>query len=185
MTLPRFTRSIWLLAPLLFAACTPLREIGQPAAQAIDRHAPASLAGQYTNKTPDLYAPLLWDIVAPYQGSRRKGDTRATVTWDSLYIDVDPSSKDKITFNLYDERGLVRSKTIRGKYENGYFYSRQKMVLVPFFPLFFHYNFQRFRVGPADNSLVVHERRNSISLFFLLHVSKDNWKGQMEFASRK
>jgi len=185
MTLARFTLRIWLLTPLLFAACTPLREIGQPMTQATDRNTHASLAGQYTNKTPDIYAPLLWEIVAPYQGSLRKGDTRAIVTWDSLYIDVNPTSKDEITFNLCDERGLVRSKTIRGKYKHGYFYSRQKMVLVPFFPLFFHYNFQRFRVGPADNSLVVHERRNSISLFFLIHVSKDNWKGQMEFASRK
>ena len=185
MTLSRFTLRIWFLALPLFSACTPLHDIGQPTAQAIDRHAPAFFAGQYTIKTPDLYAPSLWDIVAPYQGAWRKGNTRPTVTRDSLYIDIHPSSKDKITFTLYDEQGLVRSKTIRGKYKDGYFYSRQKMVLVPFFPMLFHYNFQRFRIRQADHHLVIHERRHSISLFFLIHVSKDNWRGQMEFASRK
>jgi hypothetical protein len=69
-------------------------------------------------------------------------------------------SKNKINLTLSEQDTTVVSWTINGKFKSGYFYGRQKYVVIPFIPLLWGYRFQRFRIGSSGEYLILNFRTN-------------------------
>jgi hypothetical protein len=90
------------------------------------------------------------------------------------WIKIDFNSKKKASVSMYHNDKFVFSKNIRGKFKNGYFYIRPKIYVIPLFPVFFAYNFERARIGKTTNDdLIIDYTVNRLG-FALVAGGSDN-----------
>lgn len=97
-------------------------------------------------------------------------------------VQLEPINKNTIHLNLIEDSKIIKTRKIKGRYEDGYFYIRRKFIVVPFFPLLFGYRVQRQRIGLENGHLVVDLRRN-IWMSFLVAGRSEN--SQQEARYRK
>jgi len=72
------------------------------------------------------------------------------------WIKIEFQSKNKAIISMYNKDKFVFAKQIHGKFKNGYFYLRPKVVVIPLIPLIFGYSFQRARIGKTnDDNLII------------------------------
>ena len=64
-------------------------------------------------------------------------------------------SHKRATVTAYQNGAVLFSKSIRGRFKNGYFYAKPKMFIIPFFPIFYAHNFKRVRIGKIGSDLVI------------------------------
>jgi hypothetical protein len=80
---------------------------------------------------------------------------------DSLKIQcvkIEFLSHKKVMLKLIKSDSTLDSKIIKGRIKNGYFYRRQKFLIMPLFPAFFGYGSERYRLGLDNNLLIIDYR---------------------------
>ncbi len=75
--------------------------------------------------------------------------------YEEKSVELTFTSQKKATVSLYQNDSLIYTKYIRGKFRDGYFYVRPKILFIPFFPVFYVHRFERARLGKMGNDLVV------------------------------
>lgn len=82
----------------------------------------------------------------------------------------------KISASLILQDSVIRTKTIRGKWKDGYFYKNAKFFFSPFIPLLFGYNTSILRFGiDTDGNLIC---ENSWNIYMGSFIAGTNSKGQ-------
>ncbi|MHC1703257.1 MAG: hypothetical protein AB9846_05055 [Tenuifilaceae bacterium] len=61
----------------------------------------------------------------------------------------------KAIITLTENEKTLETKIIRGRFKDGYFYSRPKTIIIPIIPLLFGYYFNRFRIGRNGKYLTI------------------------------
>lgn len=82
-------------------------------------------------------------------------------------VEIEPVDKNKIILRLLRGSEVVKTKKIRGKYKDGYFYRRCQFVVFPFIPILFGYRIERQRIGLEENMLIVDLRENRWAFFII------------------
>lgn len=160
--------------PGLFVSCVPLsKKIGEQKFKTnlIQQNEPEKLNGFYSN-SPDsiiggikhtpydgfgnferltILGQLFWNVPE----SAWRDSTGKYIEPKLKYVSIAFQSKRKATISLYQNDEFIFSKTIHGKFKNGYFYVRPKILILPIFPIVFGYNFERARIGKLENSLII------------------------------
>jgi hypothetical protein len=127
----------------------------------------SKLDGEYRNQMDSLYGRIEH---SPYRGvpeDRLKlCDRLFLIPPDSGYyqnvvVRLEFISRNKANVKVRNDQGLISSKSIKGKFKNGYFYLRPKGFIIPFFPIYYHHNFERARIGKSVKGLIVDHTINS------------------------
>ena len=61
----------------------------------------------------------------------------------------------KAEINTYLDDSLITSRKIRGRFKQGYFYTRPKILIIPFFPVLYVHDFERVRIGKTESNLII------------------------------
>ncbi len=72
-----------------------------------------------------------------------------------VVVQIKCLSKTKINVTALQQGNEVFTRNIRGKYKNGYFYLRPKIIFIPFFPIYYVHNFERARISKTANSIMI------------------------------
>ncbi len=167
---------VWVMLIITAAGCKPFQNAGQQhyPVTPVTKKSYTVLNGVYANK-PDT------TIGKYYHGpnDRRSADFRphlmdqfflsqpktvyqyrdSTLTDAGQWVKLEFSTAKKLTLSLYYRDRFIFSKQLKGRFKNGYFYGRQKFFIIPVYPLFFGYNFQRTRIGKHQDKLLVDLRQ--------------------------
>jgi len=95
-------------------------------------------------------------------------------------VEIDPVDEHKIILKLVEGSRIIKTKTIRGKYKNGYFYTRCQVIVMPFVPLLFGYRVQRQRIGLEEDMLIV-DLRESRWAFSILAGQSENSQQEAKY----
>jgi hypothetical protein len=91
------------------------------------------------NLTHGLYRPVAWKIEGAISS-----------------ISLEFVSSKRAIIKGYGPTGtLFYTGKLKGKFKNGYFYLRPKIVVIPFFPILYIHRFERARISIANNYLVI------------------------------
>jgi hypothetical protein len=128
---------------------------------------PTSSTGTIINDmvSNDFEPQTLWSQLDGFkQGGTLETFRQQTVTIDFL-------SDKKGLAKLWDNGEVRKTKTIRGKIRDGYFYRRPYFFAVPLIPLIFGYKTYRYRIGINGDSIVVDYRWN----FWAFAIASGNY----------
>lgn len=120
---------------------------------------PSSSKGLANQRYPSLRDSIyetktLWSqIRGVSQGRNTDSSKSQTVTLEFI-------SDRKAKAKLWEGEEVMRTKKIRGKIKDGYFYRRPYFTAVPLIPLVFKYKTFRYRIGLTGNEIVVDYRWN-------------------------
>ena len=95
-------------------------------------------------------------------------------------VQIEAVNKNTIHLNLIENSKVIKIKKVKGKYINGYFYTRKKLIIAPFFPVLFGYRVQRERVGLEDDQLIV-DVRNNVWVSFLIAGRAENSQHEAKY----
>lgn len=163
---------IALALALSVTSCSPLSKIGNQGFN-VDQLPPDSvqaLNGTYSN-TPDsiigeithgpdeisdfeqltILEQFFWSI--PETAGR--DSTGEYVDPETMHVTIEFQTLKRATVSLYHNDMFIFSKDIKGKFKNGYFYLRPKIVILPLVPLLVGYRFERARIGKLSDMLVI------------------------------
>ncbi|AHM62794.1 hypothetical protein D770_22745 [Flammeovirgaceae bacterium 311] len=84
-----------------------------------------------------------------------------------FFVQVQPVNKKTIALNLIKDSEIQKTKRIKGKYKDGYFYRRKQLIIVPFVPILFGFRAQRQRIG-LENDLLIVDLRINMWVSFLI-----------------
>lgn len=127
----------------LSGGCNPLKNLSPPeySIEPISKNTYSKLNGTYSNSQDTAFGQI---IHQPYRAHNENDIS----LWNRMFIfssyksyepnttvDIAFLSSRKAIVNGYLNDKIFSSKTIRGKFKNGYFYPRPRLVLIPFFPL--------------------------------------------------
>lgn len=144
-----------------------------------------SLNGTYSNTATQSNSSI---EIAPHGGSEIEMRLYQIVS-NSTYSNKFENKKVEIEFVnakkgmvfLYENDTLVDKNVFRGKFKDGYFYSRRKGFVVPLIPLIFSYNFNRFRIKKSNNLIIVDYIVNKAAYgVFLGYSEKGSYSGLYE-----
>lgn len=157
---------------LSVTSCSPLSKIGNQGFN-VDQLQPDSLQalnGTYSNIPDSIIREIIhgsneisdfqqltileqffWSI--PETAGR--DSTGEYVDPQTMHVTIKFQTPKRATVSLYHNERFIFSKNIRGKFKNGYFYIRPKILIVPLIPLVFGYHFERARIGKLNNKLVI------------------------------
>jgi hypothetical protein len=90
---------------------------------------------------------------------------------------------EKAIFRLYQGDSLIDKRKVKGKFKDGYFYTRPFLVVMPLVSVLFGHNTHRFRIGKADDDLVVDYKWN-IWMFFLIAGQSEKGQSSLVFSKR-
>jgi hypothetical protein len=74
---------------------------------------------------------------------------------DGTIVNIKFCSNREAIVSAHLSGSVVFTKIIHGKFKNGYFYLRPKVLIIPFFPVFYRHNFERVRLGKMGDDIVV------------------------------
>ena len=80
---------------------------------------------------------------------------------ENVFIKLNFVSKNDATLEVYNQKGILSSKSIKGKFKNGYFYVKPRVYIIPFFPIYYIHSFERVRIGKSKDYLVVDHTMNA------------------------
>jgi hypothetical protein len=104
---------------------------------------------------------ILWQLFQKIPETAWRDENHKMINPKEKWIKIEFQSKKQATISMYHNDNFVFSKNIHGKFKNGYFYLRAKVYIIPFFPLFFVYNFERTRIGKTtDDNLIIDYKVN-------------------------
>jgi hypothetical protein len=99
---------------------------------------------------------VLSQLLKNFPETARRDENGKMINPKEKWIKIEFISKKQATINMYHNDKFVFSKTILGKFKNGYFYPRPKILVIPLFPLVFGYNFERARIGKTtEDDLII------------------------------
>lgn len=73
-------------------------------------------------------------------------------------VEIEFLSQKKVLVKLIETDNLLDSKVIKGRFKKGYFYRRRYFLILPFVPLLFGYESERYRLGLDGTLLIVDYR---------------------------
>lgn len=121
----------------------------------------AKLNGIYKNSQDTVFGEI---VHMPYRGidenHRNLLDRLFIFIPDKSYekdvtVKIEFISKRQANVSAFHNEQIFLSKKIRGKFKNGYFYLKPKVLLIPFFPILYVHNFERVRIGKVENDIAV------------------------------
>lgn len=98
----------------------------------------------------------------------------------TFFVQIQPINKKTIILNLLKDSQIVKSKIIKGKYKDGYFYRRKQLIFVPFVPILFGFRAQRQRIELENDQLIV-DLRNNIWVSFLIAGRSENSQQEAKY----
>ena len=131
--------------------------------------------GKVKDKSPflstDLNSTAILDqlLFAPPTKSYRGMDGEI-IKPEEKWIKIEFTSRKKATISMFYNEKFIFSKNIHGKSKKGYFYLRPKVIILPLFPLFFGYSFERTRIGKSGDSLIIDSSENTWIVAFISGV---------------
>jgi len=81
-------------------------------------------------------------------------------------VELTFTSNRKGIISLYKNDSLLHSEKIRGSIKRNYFYVRPKILVLPFVPILFGYQFQKLRIGISNENLIVDYNSTWFLCFF-------------------
>lgn len=76
-------------------------------------------------------------------------------------VTLDFISSRKAVAKLWDSGELIKTKKVKGRIKNGYFYYRNHFIVFPLFPIVFGYDTYRYRIGlTTKDSIVIDNKWN-------------------------
>jgi hypothetical protein len=102
-------------------------------------------------ETQSLICQLFLSIPETYY----RDDKGEIIKSNEKWVKIEFLSNKKAILSMYHKDKFVFSKTIHGKFKNGYFYLRPKMYVIPLIPIVFGYSFQRARIGLSGEDLLI------------------------------
>lgn len=117
-------------------------------------------------KSTTILDELLW--TSPEKSFR--GVDGEIIRPEEKWIKIEFTSRKKATISMFHNEKFVFSKQIHGKAKKGYFYLRPKVIILPLFPLFFGYSFERTRIGKSGDSLIIDSSGNTWMVAFISGV---------------
>ncbi len=147
------------------------------------------LNGKYSNNPSDGNGKILR---SQYNGEYRLKSFWANIDqyqigtsseWDSQTVEVEFLTSERALFKLYQGDSLIGKRKLRGKFKDGYFYTRPFLVIMPLVPVLFGHNTHRLRIGKADDALVLDYKWN-IWMFFLIAGQSEKGQSSLVFNKR-
>jgi len=108
-----------------------------------------------------IMSQLFW----PTPEQALKDDFGKRIEPEYISVKIEFESSKKAIVSMYQNDQLLFSKSIRGKFKNGYFYLRPKFFIIPLFPLIYGHHFERTRIGKTGNNLTIDY---NINTFFIM-----------------
>lgn len=96
-----------------------------------------------------------------------KTDSGQRIKPEHISVKIEFESHKKAIVSMYKKDTLILSKSIRGKFKNGYFYLRPNFFIIPLFPLIYGHHFQRTRIGKTGHNLTIDYTINTFFIFVL------------------
>jgi len=179
-------KATWLLivATLLLASCTTFKDSSSTDRLYLEKQNLHALEGVYasTELTPPTYSDgtpkgILFSgdfLNKLYSYNTVKAVSNAPSNYSFRVAVVD---ENKLAVSLLKDSIVVKSKTIRGKLKNGYFYRRKALLVMPFVGVLYGYTAHRQRIGIENETLIV-DLRDNVYMGFLTagHVVNEQRK---------
>lgn len=179
-----------LLVLLPIISCSPIKEIERTDRIYIDEQNMQLLAGIYESmpvraeETNHLSKP----ISVTDKSERNFLFDRFRLTPTKSYADsaakyvveLEPLNARTIQLSLMEGTEIIKTKKLKGRYRDGYFYSRRQLIVVPFIPVLFGYRVQRQRIGLEAGKLVV-DLRQKIWVSFLVAGRAENSQQEAKY----
>jgi hypothetical protein len=158
-----------ILYALLVTSCATIKNDPKRAFIKLEKTDFKKLDGQFSNYPTTLernidremsspnYTPLtLWSQLDEYQYKD------SIVTLKEQIVTLDFVSSRKAVAKLWDSEELIKTKKVKGKIRNGYFYYRNHFMVFPLFPIIFGYNTYQYRIGlTTKDSIVIDHKWNN------------------------
>jgi hypothetical protein len=155
-----------LLLPVLISNCAGIRDIPNERITKIEKTDFKKLSGKFSNYPRVSSGTIKSDVGSKFEPMSLWSQIdgfKQFATEDSIReqcVTLDFVSKKRAIAKLWDKSELKRTKKIRGRIKEGYFYRRPYFVAVPLIPVLFGYNTYRYRIGISDESIVVDYKWN-------------------------
>lgn len=119
----------------------------------------------------DKRRPTLWGELT---GRSQFKDSTGTLKTQTVSLDF--ISKNRVHTSLFQNGELINQKTIRGSVRRGYFYYKRRFFVIPFFPLLYSRNHDKYRLGITKENCLVVDYTWNYAIFAL--IAGDYSKGQ-------
>jgi hypothetical protein len=155
------------IVAILLQSCAMIRDVQPYKIDSIDKNNYSKLNGWYSNIHTDT-------TVVSYNDSR-ESEYRSKTLWSHTYsynkdkeegylkeqtVKIEFKTRRRILVSLYENDSLAGGRKIRGRINNGFFYARPHLNLIPLIPIVVSYDTYRYRIGLTNNSIVIDYRWN-------------------------
>jgi|JI10StandDraft_1071094.scaffolds.fasta_scaffold1232100_1 hypothetical protein len=158
---------IVILSGLLTTSCAVIKDVTPGQIIKVEKSDFKKLSGQFSNyptttqgiverdmDTKEFETHTLWSQLDGFK------EVGSKTTFENQTVTINFISDRKAKAELWVNGELKKTKKIRGKIKDGYFYRRPYFVAIPLVPLFFGYKTFRYRIGLTDNAIVVDYKWN-------------------------
>lgn len=121
----------------------------------------------YKVRTTDLETTILDELLWMVPETAYRGEDGEAIKAEETWTSIEFYSKKRANIRLYHNDKVVCAKKIRGRFKNGYFYLRPKILILPLIPLFFGYSFERTRIGKSGDYLIIDSSGNTWMIAFI------------------
>jgi hypothetical protein len=156
---------IYFLGIILFSqGCASLKPIHRPDLTKLQETDYLQLNGRYINTPIDSLGTSLWTNLSIKDKEKK---TKKLMNWKNQNVDLHFVSSKKIDARLYQGDTLLQYSKIKGRLKNGYFFPRQKFILIPFFPILYFSHNEKIRIGIISNILVIDNSYNTVAFMLM------------------
>jgi hypothetical protein len=163
---------------LLTTSCAVIKNTSQGQVTKIERGDFKKLNGEFSNYPTTSTGTIISDMVSnnfepltlwsQLDGFNEVGTEE---TFRQQTVTIDFLSNKKAVAKLWDNGEVKKTKTLRGKIRDGYFYRRPYFFAAPLIPLIFGYKTYRYRIGLNGDSIVIDYRWN----FWAFAIASGNY----------
>jgi hypothetical protein len=139
------------LVTLFQTACTSLKNRKTDLPDFNAAASPEGLRGHYNNLETDSfsrYASCLWEHL-------KYRNRRFTPTDSNGVIVIEPAGRKRIKASLLVNDSISQTVTLKGRFENGWFYVKRYYRIIPVPFVFFFVDHHRVRLGKLNNGQLV------------------------------
>jgi hypothetical protein len=140
--------ALLLLISMAINGCTTFRPIQGRELIAVSKKNYSNLNGIYCNQPTD-------SVMAMFLSSHLKLKDRKLANLENYDVKIRFINPRKAEVDLYYGDSPQMQSVVRGRFKDGYFYLRQRYILIPFFPIMFYSSNEKHRIGLAKDSLFI------------------------------
>jgi hypothetical protein len=137
-----------LLISMAINGCATFRPIQGRELIATSKKNYSNLNGIYCNQPAD-------SVMVMFLSSHLKLKDRKLANLEDRDVKIRFINPRKAEVGLYHGDSLQMQSVVRGRFKGGYFYLRQRYVLIPFFPILFYSSNEKHRISLAKDSLII------------------------------